>query len=126
MKFKLGDKIRSKNMKGTIVHVDEKPEVDLPYLCVFIKDSHTSAQWLGEDDLALEPKFKVGDVVVNGNGAEYTIVSICDSDREKYTMITILNKNTIHADVCWFTKDGVHCLELPNSPYNLIPNEVKS
>jgi hypothetical protein len=126
MKFKRGDKITSRNMKGTIVHVDENPAVGLPYLCVFIKGSRTSAQWLGGDDLALESKFKVGDVVVNGNGLEYTIVSMCDSDQEKYTMITILNKNTVHADVCWFTKDGVHCLELPNSLYNLIPNEVKS
>jgi NADPH-dependent curcumin reductase CurA len=124
MKLEVGNRVLyRRSTKILIVFIDEG-RTEFNYLGVSKhQDGLMTSAWYSESELSEIPKFKVGDVVVNGKGTEYTIVSMCDSAQEAYTMIAISNKNTLQADVGWFTKDGqVSYIDL-NSIHNLIPND---
>ncbi len=63
---------------------------------------------------------KVGDVVKNGLGTEYTIISIFEGKLD-YPVLAVCNINKRNAHCQRFTIDGyISCNAKPNDVYNLI------
>jgi hypothetical protein len=120
--MKVGDKVLIRGVEGRLVHIDENPNTGLPYLTVTYKDGRSRAEWVSERELTMPPKFKVGDVVKDGIGTWYTIVSICEG-KVRYPILAVrnINKNNAHCES--FTIEGYIYAEVSSDDSrNLIPN----
>jgi hypothetical protein len=121
--MKVGDKVIVRGVQGVLVHIDENPNTGLPYLTVTYKDGRSRAEWVSENELIISPKFKVGDVVKNGNGLEHVIISVSPDEKDsEYTVFALMHRNTSMAGTNWFSKDGYLRVCDPESKRNLIPN----